>query len=82
MNFLTCEPGCGLEYEGDMVDVWISVKFGFLSSLGHVSWSGACSDKRRVAGDKDHKDIQICGRTVEVKEDPCAHAHADRSQRE
>ena len=38
----------GLKDERDKVDVRISVKIGFLSSLGHVSWSGAgcCNEGR------------------------------------
>ena len=32
---------CGLEYERDEFDVLVSVEFALLSSLGHVSWSGA-----------------------------------------
>ena len=31
----------GLQDERDKVDVWISVKFDLLSSLGVVSWAGA-----------------------------------------
>ena len=31
----------GLKCERDEVDVWISVEFGLLSSLGHVAWAGA-----------------------------------------
>ena len=43
MNFLAWCPGrpSGLEDERDKVDVWISVTFGLLSSLGHVTWAGA-----------------------------------------
>ena len=62
---------CGLEYEGDEVNAWISIKFGFLSSLGHESWFCAgCSDEGRVAGEgSNNGDIQMCGRTIEVEDE-------------
>ena len=43
----------GLEDERDKVDVWIPVKFGLLSSLGHVTWAGArCCNGSWAAGEK------------------------------
>ena len=60
----------GLEDERDDVDVWISVEFALLSSLGHVSWSGAgCSNKGRVSGERSNNgNIQVRGRTVDVED--------------
>ena len=56
--------------KGDEVDARTSIKFGVLSSLGHVSRSGAgCSDKGRIAGERGNNgDIQICGRIVKVED--------------
>ena len=53
----------------DKVDVWISFEFPLLSSLGHVSWSGAgCSKKGRVAGERSNcGNIQVRGRAVEAE---------------
>ena len=50
--------------------MWISVKFALLSALGHVSWAGAgCSNKGRIAGERSNNgNIQVRGRTVEVKD--------------
>ena len=31
---------CGLQDERDKVDVWISINFDLLCSLGHVIWAG------------------------------------------
>ena len=45
--------GSGLQDEQDKVDVWISVNFDLVSSLGHVTWAGAgCCDEGWVAGEK------------------------------
>ena len=41
MNLLASRSTNGLEDEKDEEDVWVSVEFALLSSLGHVSWAGA-----------------------------------------
>ena len=70
MNYLACGPCRPVvsSMRRDDVDVWISVKFGFLSSFAHVSWSGAgCRDQGRVAGERSNNgNIQVRGRTIKV----------------
>ena len=45
----------GLEDEWDKVDVWISVKFDLLRSLGHKSWFCAgCRDQGRTARERSN----------------------------
>ena len=50
--------------------MWISVEFALLSSLGHVSWAGACcGNKGRVAGERSSNgNVQLRDGTVEVEE--------------
>ena len=71
MNFLAWSGGCQWsQCERDEVDVWISVDFGLLSSLGHVAWAGAdCCNEGPGAGKRRHNgNIEVRGRTVEVED--------------
>ena len=71
MNFfgVASRAASSLQAERDKVDVWISVKFGLFSSLGHVTWMFAgCSNEGGVAGKRSHNgDIQVRGGTVEAE---------------
>ena len=61
---------CGLQDERDKVDVWISVEFALLCSLGHVTWAGAgcCNEVWAAREWSDNGDIEVRGGTVLTKD--------------
>ena len=61
----------GLQAERNKVDVWMSVKFDLLCSLGHVTWAGAgCCNEGWAAGEwRDNGDIKVRGGTVLIKDE-------------
>ena len=66
---LSASAAGALKDEKDNVDVWISVEFALLSSLGHVSWTAGCGNKGRVAGDRStNGNIQVRDGTAEVED--------------
>ena len=64
-------PACGLEYERDEVDVWVSVEFALFSSFGHASRAGAgCSNEGWVAVKRSYNgNIQVRGGTFDVEDE-------------
>ena len=60
---------CGLQGGRGNVDVWMSVKFDLLCSLGHVTSAGAGSGNEGWAGGEgsDSGDIEVRGDTVLIQ---------------
>ena len=55
------KPTCGLDDEGNKIDVWVPVEFGLLRSLGHKSWfcAGSGHQGRTARAKSNDRDVQI-----------------------
>ena len=62
---------CGLRDERNKIDVWISIKFDLLCSLGIVNWAGAgCCNEDWAAWEwRDNGDIEVRGGTILIKDE-------------